>query len=726
MIELNLKKPSVESIAPNQDAVRDAVNPARGLQDVSVAIEQATKTLETLRRATVFADANTQFTRVSAEADKSFMNYTNSLDTSNTPQAGDKINAYVEGTLRKNYDNFISTIPNREVRQHFQAQVEHELRDYQKKGLEIQIGASVKRVEENLITSRNNLVNKIHIDSSDESYLRHMGSMENQINSLPIPLDKKQTYLNESRRVLSREKVITEYSKDPNKFAKYINVSITNSSKPSDPTSIASLGESAGDKELSVADDLKGSIDDAAWDKLDTIERRHLLEHLTGGDNKANNKRKREFIADAKRSEALLDKGIVHPDVYKLTAERAMDALGSDKGVELYDLIDFKIKSAPSVSAIKTMTTTEAETFLAEVHSKGIELGNSPDYMYRYKLYYDHLAKAHKESMDLLQKDPVKWAVENKVINPLRFDDLDNMGSDLSLRVTHIKQIDKKFGLNSSVFSKDDETLFLKKLKGSNSHEFIKDMSRVWDGTNEADKDKVLYSYNKIDDPALSSILTFTTQNDPTAKEVASTIAVGAKHRKDIETNFKTESKVGFKDAYSSRIRKRVGELYSNGESTFDTTGKFLGAEKEAQALELYILGDMHKSGDYSRKANERIDKALKAALGGASILVNGCKLRPIRGMGVDEYQDTLHALTSSVLESKGWKDGAKLPETYGYANVSEGEVMLMFKRYPKLDDQGNVTILDMKNLPSEHIVEMAKKRREYLEQKRLILGMMR
>ncbi|WP_407041727.1 hypothetical protein [Candidatus Liberibacter solanacearum] len=571
----------------------------------------------------------------------------------------------------------------------------------------------VKRVDADLITARNNLVDKIHIDSSNESYHRLMGSMENHINSLPMSLEKKQEALNVSRQVLSREKIIKEYGISPDKFARYINVSITNRSTPADPTSIASLGESAGDKELSVANDLSGSINDAAWDNLETTERRQLLEHLVRGDNAANTKRKTEVIKEAKYIEALLDKGTVHPDAHKMTSERAIDAFGVDKGIEFKNLIDFKIESAPAVARIKTMTTPEAESFLEQLKSKITETGNSPDYMLRYSKFYDHLAKAHKESMDLLQKDSVEWAVGNEGMKPLRFDDLDNLGGDLAERVSLLKGIDKKFGLNSSVFSKDDEKLFLKKLQRSNSHEFIKDMSRVWDGANRADKGKILYSYNKIDDPALSSILVFTTKNDPMAKAVASTIAVGGKHRNDLVTKFNTEAKLSFKDVYSSKIRKRVNDLYNNGESNIDTTGKFLGEEKEAQAIELYILGEMHRSGDYSRKADEKIDKAMKAVLGGSIIPINGCKLRPIRCMDVDEFHDTLHAYTSFILESKRWVGGKVLPETYGYANLGEGKFMLMFNKFPKRDDQGDTIILDMNDYPREVIAKMAQKRIE-------------
>lgn len=54
MVELNVKAVPRESIAPNTDAVRDAVNPLKGLQDVSAGIDKATKVLEDMRRDSVF------------------------------------------------------------------------------------------------------------------------------------------------------------------------------------------------------------------------------------------------------------------------------------------------------------------------------------------------------------------------------------------------------------------------------------------------------------------------------------------------------------------------------------------------------------------------------------------------------------------------------------------------------------------------------------------------
>ncbi|MFV0256810.1 hypothetical protein [Candidatus Liberibacter solanacearum] len=713
MVELNFKKPYVEPIAPNQDAVRDAVNPLGGLQDISVAIRQSTEMLDKLRQANVYGDANTQFTSLSAETNTDFMNYTNSLDMRHTREAGEKINTYINNTLRKKYDNFISTIPNREVRQKFAMQKEHDLRSYQKQGLDIQIGAVTLAQVENANISTNFSADIVRNDPSNETHSRQIQSIENHINSLPLDPIKKQDFLNKAKENLHTNQIMGAYQKDPKIFDGFLTASYKNVSAPKDPTSISDVIDASGERELEVNLDVSKKIGLAGWDRLDDSKRRHLLEHLTNRDNAVNNKRKREFIGEAKALESLLDKGEIHPNAHKLTLERAMDVLGGEAGMELYDLIDFKLKSAPKVKEIKTMTTPEVETFLKEAGSKITELGVSPAYMVRYKNYHDHLAKVHKESMDLLRKDPVEWAVANAGMKPLRFDDLDTLGGDLAERVSILKGVDKKFGLKSSVFSKEDEGLFLKKLQNSNSHEFIKEMSRVWDGVNEADKDKIRYSYNKIDDPALSSLLVLTTNNDPTTKEVASSIAVGGKHRKDLVTKFKTEAKVDFKEFYAAKIRKRVNEIYSNGESNIDTTGKLLGEEKSAQVLELYILGEMHRSGDYSRKVDATIDKAMRAVLGGSPIPVNGCKLRPIRGMSVDEFQDTLHAYTSFILASKGWVGQAKLPETYGYANVGEGKFMLMFQRSPKLDDQGDTIILDMNDYPREVIDLMAKKRSE-------------
>ncbi|KJZ80676.1 hypothetical protein KP07_05295, partial [Candidatus Liberibacter solanacearum] len=539
MVELNYKKPSVESIAPNQDAVRDAVNPARGLQDVSVAIEQATKTLETLRRATVFADANTQFTRVSAEADKSFMDYTNSLDTRNTPQAGDKINAYVEGTLRKNYDNFISTIPNREVRQHFQAQVEHDLRHYQKKGLEIQIGAQRLSLTENVNIVMGNGTASVLQDPSNENYFRQVNNITDHINSLPISLVDKQTYINQAQKDLNINQVSGVYKKNPRIFENFITASYKGGSPPKDPTSIADIADSASERSLEINADVSKAIGLAGWERLDDTLRRSLLDRLISKDNCINTKLRDATKKRVRLIEANLDKGNVLKDSDLIPLEDYTQAYGVEQGAELYELQQFKSAIAPEVARIKLMSTTEAKELLQKVETHGSDPTLSLENTTKIARYYQMLSKAHTESMQKLHQDPIKWGIEHKQIDPLRFDTAENFARALVQRSSFVKKIKETHGIASQHLSSTEEKQFKDQLMKLPSSETVAMIQGAYNTLSDSDKESVLSSFAKIKDNALSAVVQLSSEFADEANVAAGSIIVGTKNKLDIEQQYK-------------------------------------------------------------------------------------------------------------------------------------------------------------------------------------------
>lgn len=157
--------------------------------------------------------------------------------------------------------------------------------------------------------------------------------------------------------------------------------------------------DSAGDRKLVVNADLNGSIGNAGWNALDTIERRQLLEHLVKGDNAANNKKRKETITRVRYHDSLMSKGERPPEKERFTFEEAVTTWGNDKGAELYDLYQFKWDLTPAVESIKVMPETQAKQVLDTVGDKLSDITLSSEGKTKLMVYHASLDKARTESM---------------------------------------------------------------------------------------------------------------------------------------------------------------------------------------------------------------------------------------------------------------------------------------------------------------------------------------
>ncbi|MBY7649991.1 MAG: hypothetical protein C4617_05885 [Candidatus Liberibacter europaeus] len=706
MAGLDIKKPFSESIAPNQDAVRDKISIHTGMQEVTWAIKKTSETVEKMKQDISFSDANTQYTQVSAEADKSFVDFTNGLDMTDISQSGSRINEFVNVNLRDKHKEFISNIQDKEVRKHFQTQMEQDLRTLQKKGLNVQKAAMIKKVDVDVTVAQNNLAEKLRLDSSNENYNNTIALMANHINSLPVSLEKKQGFLNEARRVLSREKIITEYGKDPNKFANYLSISIKKPSKPDDPTSISSLADSSGDNVLSVADDISGSINDPAWNNLDTIERRQLLEHLINGDNAYNSKLRSIISTKARNIDVALNQGRKPKEEELITLADYMKGYGAERGRELFDLQQFKFDMADAVSHIRLMPETEAKEFLHKVADYASDSSNSIETTNKVAKYYQMLNKAHTDSMQELHQDAIKWGIKNGQIDPIRFDTIEDFADSTAQRLSFLKEVKGKYGIVGSYFSGSEEKLLKDQLMKRPASEMVDMVQQSYQLLTDGDKQSVSTAYDKLQDNTLASALSLSTEFSGEANRSAHTIIVGAKNKAEVEKLYKAHpnsDNKSFDTHYTPLIANQLSGLQGNS-----IGGSF---ERDAEAIKLFILGNMKSTGDYKLSKN-RVDEAIKMVLGNTIVKVNGSSLMPPRGMKEPEFLDRLWTATKQAGEFN--------PYWCHYMNVGGGRYALVEHGNPKLDKEGNPIIINSRDVPTNKVMEANKEREQARELRRM------
>ncbi|XCD41266.1 hypothetical protein Q7M20_05390 (plasmid) [Candidatus Liberibacter asiaticus] len=684
MIEITTNKPLVEAVTPNQDAVRDSVNPQAGLRDLGDALGKATQFLEGIRRDNAFATANTRYTELSFKAVQDFHDFTNSLDTRDSLQAGDKIKEYVDGRIRSAYDRFLSSISHRDVRKKFQAQVEHDIRDYHTKGVDIQIGATQRAQEDNLNMTVGLAAAHVLHDPSNENYFQRVQSITDHIHSLPIDLRLKQKLLSEAKEKLNTNQIIGAHKRNPQVFENFIRAFYKKGHTPKDSTSLSDVSSSARERSLEIVEDVSKSIGLAGWDRLDDTKRRHLLEHLLSRDNALNTKLRTKTQAQARRIDAQLNQGITVKPSELISLEDYTQAYGVDQGTELYNLQQLKFAAAPDVARIKLMSTSEAKEFFQKVDD---DYASNPSLSLASTImatkYKEMLEKSHRQSMKELNQDAISWGIKHKQIDPLRFDTEESFADSLSQRAGFVKKIKDDHNLTTSHFNKTEENQLRTQLVKRPTSEAVDLIRGAYNTLSDSDKEGVRSSFAHIEDNGLSAVVRLSSEFSDDAKNASMVVLDGMKHKKDIETRYNTDHKSNkFDTLYASYINKPLTNLERS-----TVGGDFI---KDKEAIKLYILGDMKNTGNYTLNG-KRVEDAMRMVLGNTPVSYNGSTLMPPRGMNKDNFLDCLWYATKDTGEYDPYK--AK------YMNVGSGKYMIIKNGNQKVDKEGKTIIINVEDV---------------------------
>ncbi|MBE2997063.1 hypothetical protein IGP60_05460, partial [Candidatus Liberibacter asiaticus] len=659
-------------------------NPQAGLRDLGDALGKATQFLEGIRRDNAFATANTRYTELSFKAVQDFHDFTNSLDTRDSLQAGDKIKEYVDGRIRSAYDRFLSSISHRDVRKKFQAQVEHDIRDYHTKGVDIQIGATQRAQEDNLNMTVGLAAAHVLHDPSNENYFQRVQSITDHIDSLPIDLRLKQKLLSEAKEKLNTNQIIGAHKRNPQVFENFIRAFYKKGHTPKDSTSLSDVSSSARERSLEIVEDVSKSIGLAGWDRLDDTKRRHLLEHLLSRDNALNTKLRTKTQAQARRIDAQLNQGITVKPSELISLEDYTQAYGVDQGTELYNLQQLKFAAAPDVARIKLMSTSEAKEFFQKVDD---DYASNPSLSLASTImatkYKEMLEKSHRQSMKELNQDAISWGIKHKQIDPLRFDTEESFADSLSQRAGFVKKIKDDHNLTTSHFNKTEENQLRTQLVKRPTSEAVDLIRGAYNTLSDSDKEGVRSSFAHIEDNGLSAVVRLSSEFSDDAKNASMVVLDGMKHKKDIETRYNTDHKSNkFDTLYASYINKPLTNLERS-----TVGGDFI---KDKEAIKLYILGDMKNTGNYTLNG-KRVEDAMRMVLGNTPVSYNGSTLMPPRGMNKDNFLDCLWYATKDTGEYDPYK--AK------YMNVGSGKYMIIKNGNQKVDKEGKTIIINVEDV---------------------------
>ncbi|QOI69848.1 putative lysin [Liberibacter phage P-PA19-1] len=700
---LDLKRTFSESVAPNQDAVKDRVTSASGFKDLAVSIENATKVLEKVRKENIYGDANVKFTEISAKAESGFMEYANSLPMDDI----DKLDKYPE-TLRGKYQDYIATIPNRDVRQHFSAKAELDIRGLHHKALEMKIGSETQKAKSNFTNVQNNLIDKLISNPSDEQYSRSLKDGYNHIDLSPLTPEDKEKAKRDYKDVISREQIRADYVLNPGKYAFYIKpTKSAEGSKLDDLKNASEILENSREQTLTVAEELKGSRGCLGWKELNNDKRRAILAELVKGDNAANVKRKRELGRYVKDIETRLDKGERPPEIegegLEILLAKLMETYGVDAGYEAHQRLKFKSDIAPAVSQIKTMTPSDADSFFEILNSEINSL--APHSLNQRNLIdkYEKLHKARTTSITQLQQDPIKWGIDNKKIDPLRFDTPKAFADSIAQYTPFAKWAKEHFGLNINLFHNSGGKLIKDQFMRGKPQESVDLVQHGYNLLSDMDKQSFLTSANSMEDKDLSAVITLSTEYGEEAVNAAQTILIGMKSRKEVEKDYKVNNSQSAANTFDKHADYLIiRHIEGIQESSIGAT-----LERDRAAIKLYLIGDMKMTHNYvlSRK---RVSEATKKVLGSDPVYVNGLKLMPPRGMSEGQFLDSLWYASKSVGEFDPYKST--------YMSVGGGKYILVSRGAPKLDQDGNVIIIDPRTVPINKIKEAKAQREEYIK----------
>lgn len=142
----------------------------------------------------------------------------------------------------------------------------------------------------------------------------------------------------------------------------------------------------------------------------------------------------------------------------------------------------------------------------------------------------------------------------------------------------------------------------------SPAHEIVQMFQQAYQSLSDTDKDSTIDAFAKMKDPAVSSVALLSTEFSSEATSASHTIALGAKHRKDVEAQMKASGKDAEFDKEAKRLfQKNMGSLYVDND-----TARF---EQDFEVVKSYLVGKMHESGDY-KIDQYKMEDAVKKVMG--------------------------------------------------------------------------------------------------------------
>ncbi|WP_152414446.1 hypothetical protein [Candidatus Liberibacter americanus] len=678
------------------------------MQDVSNSLSQLAKEFEDLQQATAYADASTKYVLISAEAQTEFMNHLNTIDTTDPKQIGDHGKKFINGHLNQKYTKFLEGIPNRQIRQHFTTNVSHALLNFHKDALTMQIGAVSLAQDDNINKVVNSLSDGFKRDASNANLASSKEKISSQIWSLPLsPLDK-QKKINHAFNSLYREQVIQQYRKSPEVFGNALSAVYKGQSTPSDNGSLSALVESSGTREIQVEDDQNIKLE--GWNNLDPTERRALLNHLVSEDNKANSKKRTDMNAVIKTRDSMYKQG-KRPDE-KLSLEDLTNIYGVEKGFEIRDLDEFKYNITPDVAKVRLMNETDYAHFKEKANSDIVNADLSVGGLFKAQTYLNDIDKAHINSMKELREDPIKWGIENKQIDPLKFDTPENLAISLSQRSTFAKKVEKEHGLSSPFFNAGEEKLLRDQLVRKPSYETIKMYQNALRTLSDEDKDKAITGFSKIQDKAVSNVATLSSEFSTEAETVANYIILGVKHRKDVEAVLtpKGQSIADVKDTVTVAIQNMFGKLYINNDDA--------NFNKDVEAMTLYLYGK-HHAGEISSITKSTVNDNLKAVYGNEPTYIKDSTVLAPRGMKHRDFKDRLYGGTMEEVKKAGLNTiNAHMAN---YRMLGSGKYQVLRHNNPIFSDKGEPVVVDVHKITLDQLRKAREEREERKQYKKLV-----
>ncbi|CAL9916727.1 hypothetical protein [Candidatus Liberibacter solanacearum] len=175
------------------------------------------------------------------------------------------------------------------------------------------------------------------------------------------------------------------------------------------------------------------------------------------------------------------------------------------------------------------------------------------------------------------------------------------------------EQTEKDHGIPVKGMGVDKEKQLAAKIKGMRAEDFVSyfrdEMTK--EGVTKSDTEKIKSVVDGLKDKVTSSICRLAMSDSAEDRASASSVIYGVKHRGDIELKLESTTGNGFKKLLNNLMNKEIGRLYQGSEDE--------SYKKDAEVVKLYIMGNMHKTGDY-KIDSDVVKDAVKAVFGNTAI----------------------------------------------------------------------------------------------------------
>ncbi|KQC48726.1 hypothetical protein AP064_05040 [Candidatus Liberibacter solanacearum] len=704
MANLDLKQTASEPLAPNQDAVRDAVDPLGGLKTVAQGLDSLNQLYQERRSEHIKAQALTQDALHSADDHADFARYMTSLPTGVDVQA--LSHKYAQDQYYKR-DKEIIGVPDRETRNYLRnsnkRSLEQKLQLGTAQGLLVMSLESEKHIGDTAVA----LALNIRLSPTNENLeLQRNRGYDVIDKSLLTPEDKvkKKQALD---KTLHKSQTIGLLSNEPDIVGNLSSLVYGSPVAVKDGLSPDQIAENADGGTIEIDEHkLDGKTGYTGIDFLSREDLKSLLDEHNRKTNAERQSGKKRVIETIKLRTTEANKGNISSDYDEVFSESNLSRYYQPADVESI-ITQAKLKKdiAPYIRVVETMTNEEYAEFVSTVNSRTVDYDLND--RFKAQAFLKELQDKRVASLKELSKDPHGWQRSRGLVPP----NLSLEAGQLASSVLPIFDANEKTEKDHSVIVKgmgtDKERQLSEKIKGERAEDFVSyfrdEMTK--EGVTKSDIEKIKSVVDGMKDKVTSSICRLAMSDSAEARASAIPVISGVKHRGDIELKLESSKGNGVKKLFNNLINKEIGQLYQGSEDA--------NYKQDAEVIKLYIMGNMHKTGDYTMNG-EVVRDAVKAVFGNTAYNMNGSYVMPPRGMSHYEFGNRLHGLTSDKLVGLfGDKSKDRYPESYGYQSEGDGKYSLTVGGVYKKDKQGNPIVINIydelpQNVPSLQIATVS------------------